>query len=101
MADMPNGKLWTQRDRFGNDIYLTCERWNILLIPIIIPKSNLFDYVRETIREVAAVKIRMIQTAINIIVLSRTYLTTTRIWLFVSAFDGLQIRMAQYTKKSS
>jgi hypothetical protein len=24
---MPDGKLWTQRDRFGNDIYLTHERW--------------------------------------------------------------------------
>ncbi len=24
---MSNGKLWTQRDRFGNEIYLTEERW--------------------------------------------------------------------------
>jgi len=24
---MPDGKLWTRRDRFGNDIYLTYERW--------------------------------------------------------------------------
>jgi hypothetical protein len=24
---MPDGKLWIQRDRFGNDIYLTRERW--------------------------------------------------------------------------
>jgi len=24
---MPDGKLWTQRDRFGNDIYVTRERW--------------------------------------------------------------------------
>jgi hypothetical protein len=24
---MPDGKLWTQHDRFGNSIYLTRERW--------------------------------------------------------------------------
>ncbi len=24
---MPDGKLWTQRDHFGNEIYLTRERW--------------------------------------------------------------------------
>jgi hypothetical protein len=24
---MPDGKLWTHRDRFGNEIYLTRERW--------------------------------------------------------------------------
>jgi len=24
---MPDGKMWIQRDRFGNDIYLTYERW--------------------------------------------------------------------------
>ena len=24
---MPDGKLWTQYDRFGNNIYLTRERW--------------------------------------------------------------------------
>ncbi len=25
---MPDGKLWTQRDRYDNEIYLTHERWS-------------------------------------------------------------------------
>ena len=27
------GKIWTQRDRFGNDIYLTYERWGHIINP--------------------------------------------------------------------
>lgn len=48
---MPKGKTWTQCDRFGNDIYLTHERWQH-----IIDSDNHFeiasylDYVQETIR---------------------------------------------------
>ena len=26
-VNMPDGKLWTQRDRHRNEIYLTRERW--------------------------------------------------------------------------
>lgn len=47
---MANGKLWTQRDRFGNDIYLARERWQHIIAPD--NHSELepyFDYVRETI----------------------------------------------------
>jgi hypothetical protein len=28
---MSDGKLWTERDRFGNDIYLTRERWTHII----------------------------------------------------------------------
>ena len=28
---MPDGKLWVQRDRFGNEIYLTRERWQHII----------------------------------------------------------------------
>ena len=30
---MADGKMWTQRDRFGNDIYLTHERWRYIIDP--------------------------------------------------------------------
>jgi hypothetical protein len=45
------GKMWTQRDRFGNDIYLTYERWAHIIDPEnhaeVAPYN---DYLRETIR---------------------------------------------------
>jgi len=45
------GKVWTQRDRFGNDIYLTYERWNHITAPDNHPEVEPYgDYVRETIR---------------------------------------------------
>ena len=48
---MLDGKLWTQRDRFGNDIYLTYERWAHITDPDNHPEVEpYFDYVRETIR---------------------------------------------------
>ena len=28
---MPDGKLWTVYDRFGNAIYLTTERWRHII----------------------------------------------------------------------
>ncbi len=30
---MPDGKLWIQHDRFGNEIYLTYERWTHIIDP--------------------------------------------------------------------
>jgi hypothetical protein len=49
--EMPDGKLWRQRDRFGNDIYLTHERWAHIIDPDNHPEVEpYFDYVRETIR---------------------------------------------------
>lgn len=48
---MPGGKLWTQRDRFGNDVYLTRERWSHIIDPDNHPQVEpYFAYVRETIR---------------------------------------------------
>ncbi len=48
---MPDGKLWTQRDRFGNHIYLTLERWSHVTDPDNHPEvESFFDYVAETIR---------------------------------------------------
>jgi hypothetical protein len=48
---MPDGKLWTQRDRFGNEIYLTRERWAHIIDPDNHPEvAPFFEYVAETIR---------------------------------------------------
>ena len=48
---MAKGKLWTQRDRFGNEIYLTGERWEHIIDPDNHPElESYFDYVKETIR---------------------------------------------------
>lgn len=49
---MPSGKLWIQRDRFGNEIYLTKERWS----HIVDPDNHLevepfLDCLAETIRQ--------------------------------------------------
>jgi hypothetical protein len=48
---MPDGKLWTQHDRFGNEIYLTRERWGHITDPDNHPELGSFlDHVRETVR---------------------------------------------------
>ena len=48
---MPDGKLWTQRDRFGNEIYLTRERWAHIVDADNHPEvAPFFDYLAETIR---------------------------------------------------
>ncbi|MBN1994150.1 MAG: hypothetical protein JW953_15740 [Anaerolineae bacterium] len=48
---MSNGKLWTERDRFGNEIYLTRERWAQIIHSDNHPEVEPFlDYVAETIR---------------------------------------------------
>ena len=48
---MANGKLWTVRDRYGNDIYLTHERWAHIIEPINHPDMiDCMDELRETIR---------------------------------------------------
>ena len=45
------GKLWTQRDRFGNEIYLTRERWAHIVDPNNHPEVEpYFAYVKEAIR---------------------------------------------------
>ncbi len=48
---MAGGKLWIQRDRFGNGIYLTRERWEHITEPDNhFEVAPYFDYVKETIR---------------------------------------------------
>ena len=48
---MSGGKLWTQVDRFGNEIYLTAERWAHIIDPNNHPElAPYFEHVRETIR---------------------------------------------------
>lgn len=48
---MTSHKLWTQSDRFGNEIYLIHERWAHIVDPDNHPEvAPFFDAVRETIR---------------------------------------------------
>jgi hypothetical protein len=48
---MPGGKLWVQRDRFGNEIYLTHERWRHIIDPDNHPEVEPYsDYLSVTIR---------------------------------------------------
>lgn len=48
---MPGGKLWIQQDRFGNEIYLTEERWAHIIDPDNHPEVEpFFGYVAETVK---------------------------------------------------
>jgi hypothetical protein len=48
---MSGGKLWIQSDRFGNEIYLTEERWQHIIDVDNHPEVEpYFDYIAETIR---------------------------------------------------
>ncbi|NUO82192.1 hypothetical protein HUU05_19140 [candidate division KSB1 bacterium] len=48
---MPNGKLWTHRDRFGNDIYLRDERWAHIIDQENHPEiESYFHLLSETVR---------------------------------------------------
>jgi hypothetical protein len=48
---MAIGKLWSQQDRFGNEIYLTSERWDHIIDADNHPEvAPYFDYLAETIR---------------------------------------------------
>lgn len=45
------GKRWTVRDHYGNDIYLTQERWAHITEPISHPEMTLYEeYLKETIQ---------------------------------------------------
>ncbi|GAB4289566.1 MAG: hypothetical protein Fur0025_24090 [Oscillatoriaceae cyanobacterium] len=45
------GKRWTVRDRYGNDIYLTEERWEHIIDPENHPEMEMCeDQLEETIR---------------------------------------------------
>jgi len=48
---MTNGRRWSERDRFGNDIYLTEERWQHITEPTNHPEMLAYeDELRNTIR---------------------------------------------------
>ncbi len=48
---MRDGKLWTQRDRYGNEIYLTHERWAHITEASNHPElAPYLRHVRETIK---------------------------------------------------
>jgi hypothetical protein len=48
---MNEGKRWTVRDRYGNSIYLTNERWEHIVNPANHPEMSDFgNHLKETIR---------------------------------------------------
>jgi hypothetical protein len=48
---MVTGRRWTVRDRYGNDIYLTQERWEHIIDPINHPEMVEYEeQLKETIR---------------------------------------------------
>ncbi|MBI2434822.1 MAG: hypothetical protein HYV26_18355 [Candidatus Hydrogenedentes bacterium] len=48
---MTEGKRWTVRDRFGNAVYLTHERWQHIIEPINHPEMADFEeHLAETVR---------------------------------------------------
>ncbi len=45
-------KRWTVKDRYGNDIYLTQERWKHIVEPINHPEMSAYeDHLKETVRK--------------------------------------------------
>lgn len=50
-SPMPSGNAWTVRDRYGNEIYLTWERWSHIIDPDNHAEVEpFFDRLAETIR---------------------------------------------------
>jgi len=48
---MPAGIRWVVRDRYGNDIYLTHERWEHIVAPVNHPDMAAYEeHLKETIR---------------------------------------------------
>lgn len=48
---MAAGRRWVVRDRYGNDIYLTHERWEHIIEPINHPEMSAYEeHLKETIR---------------------------------------------------
>ncbi|HKZ82793.1 MAG TPA: hypothetical protein VJ793_03955 [Anaerolineae bacterium] len=49
---MPHrGKIWTERDRYGNEVYLTWERWEDHILPGHPTMEGQLEKVRRTIQE--------------------------------------------------
>lgn len=48
---MKAGRRWVVRDRYGNDIYLTDERWDHITAPTNHPEMSAYEeHLRETIQ---------------------------------------------------
>ncbi len=48
---MNAGRRWIVRDRYGNDIYLTHERWEHIVEPINHPEISAYEeHLKETVR---------------------------------------------------
>lgn len=48
---MATGRRWMVRDRYGNDIYLTYERWEHVVEPTNHPEMSAYEeYLKETIQ---------------------------------------------------
>lgn len=48
---MASGRIWTVEDRYGNEVYLTEERWHHIMEPINHPDmAHLASELQETIR---------------------------------------------------
>lgn len=45
------GKIWTERDRYGNEVYLTWERWEEHILPGHPTMEGQLENVRRTIQE--------------------------------------------------
>ncbi|MBI3761784.1 MAG: hypothetical protein HY260_07970 [Chloroflexi bacterium] len=49
---MPDDKRWTVRDRHGNDVYLTQERWKHIMEPINHPEMTDYEEeLRQTVQQ--------------------------------------------------
>ncbi len=49
---MTTGRRWTVGDRYGNDIYLTQERWEHIAEPVNHPEMSGYEkHLKETIRQ--------------------------------------------------
>jgi hypothetical protein len=98
---MPNGKLWAQRDRFGNDIYLTYERWQHIIDPDNHPELEpYFDDLRQTIQRGRGARTCMIHIATSITRRFQSCRMTTPTSSCAFVFDGPLNRTAVYTQKS-
>jgi hypothetical protein len=99
---MSDGILWTQRDRFGNEIYLTRERWAHIVAPDDHPEmAAVFEHLAETIRYGRRRQDACDPNGYQYTGLSRICRMPTRTWLFVFVFGGIPTGMAGSEKRSS
>lgn len=98
---MPDGKLWTQRDRFGNDVYLNTSTGSTSLTQTITQSWSLISTTcAKPSGGAADVKTRMTRKATSITLLSQTYRMITPTSLSASTSGGPLSQTAVYTWKS-